>query len=80
MPAKKILCKPCGNPLGTFEDNKIIFKSMKAISQIETDTKTGNSDIKCHYCHNWNSIDKDGNVTINEKKKGQEHLYAFSRK
>ena len=80
MAEKKLICKPCGSILGTFDNGTITFKSMKSLSQIETNFNSGESDVKCHTCHNWNTIDKGGEITINQKKKAYEHLYAFSNK
>lgn len=80
MTEKKLICKPCGSVLGTFENEKIVFKSMKALSIIETNVKTGESDVKCHTCHNWNTISQNGEITLNQKRKAQDHLYAYSNK
>ena len=79
MAETKLICKPCGSVLGTFENGKIIFKSMKSLSQIETNLNTGESDVKCHCCHNWNSITKDGTISLNQKKKAADHLYGFGK-
>ena len=72
---KKIICISCNSLLGTFENEKIIFKNMKALSQIEINFK--NIDVQCHSCHNWISIDKDGNITLNNKRKSDDAFFNF---
>ncbi|MGS0747302.1 hypothetical protein [Halpernia sp. GG3] len=73
---KKIICTSCSSVLGIFENGKCTFKNMKALSQIEINIKTGEFNLKCHSCHNWNSIDKEGNIILNDKKKSEEVLFS----
>lgn len=51
------------------------YLRLRQLSIIEINFK--NIDLKCHSCHNWNSIDKDGLVTLNDKKKNEEALFNF---
>lgn len=77
---KKILCKCCSSEICQIDNGKVVFRSIKSISQIEIDYKEKTTDIKCHSCHNWNTLDSDNNIDRNHKKKAQEHLYAYGNK
>ncbi len=70
----KLICKCCNNQIGNFTKDVISFENMKALSKLEINFSSGLMNVKCHHCHNWNSIDSNKTVTKNDKRKAQEHL------
>lgn len=71
-----IQCPSCSSVVAKLKDNKVVFDNMKAVSIIEFSLNGGDSQIKCHSCHNWLSIDNQNNILVNYKRKGEDALYS----
>jgi len=77
---KNIQCPSCSSVLALIKDGKTVFSEMKAISRIELNMDNLTTDVKCHTCHNWSSIDHESKITQNYKRKSQDVMYAAESK
>jgi hypothetical protein len=73
--SKNLQCPSCKSVLGIIQDGKPMLQDMKAISKIAINMDDLTTDVKCHSCHNWSSIDASNKITSNYKMKAQEALY-----
>lgn len=73
--SKNIQCPSCNSVLAILKDGKIIFSEMKSVSKIELNMDLLTTDVKCHTCHNWSSINHEHKIELNYKRKSQDILF-----
>jgi hypothetical protein len=71
---KNLQCPSCSDVIAVFQDNKIVFPEMKALSIVEFNHVTHQKDVKCR-CGTWINITSDNQLVINHQRKGQDALY-----